>query len=307
MEKEVKRNKENENNNITITKEIKPLYECRVLFISILDRIFILILLLTLIILTINNFYGDFSSLGYDFWGRILKEILIIFLIFIYYLILNWIYRCATKTILCVTDKEVYKEKYLPFYKNITSIPLNKITSVSTHNFLFIFRCIIIHQYNCLPTIFFTWNNIELQNKISELITSRNKDIENNYEEKNIITEERHKYMIYTGIILLIIVALFGITRLICYITGEERKVIGTYEYEKNKIILQKDGKCDIDDIIKKVTDCNWKYNKDDKEIIINYEYKSKYFYGLYNDTIKLEYNPKKKTINYEKNKYKLK
>ena len=44
MEKEVKKNNDNNIKNFVITNEIKTLVECRVLFITLLDKIFILIL-----------------------------------------------------------------------------------------------------------------------------------------------------------------------------------------------------------------------------------------------------------------------
>jgi len=113
------------------------------------------------------------------------------------------------------------------------------------------------------------WDNKIFKNKVNELLTSRKKDIENIYEDRNIITKDKYKYTFYFSIIIIAIIIIFGIIRLICYITGEERKIIGSYIYEKNKIALKKDGKCNIDDIIKKVTDCVWTYNKDDK-ICIN-------------------------------------
>lgn len=307
MEKEVKKNNDNNTKNFVITNEIKTLVECRVLFITLLDKIFILILILTLIITTINNFYGDFSSIGYGFWERVLRELFFIGIMYIVYLFLNWIYKCLLKTMLCVTNEEIYKEIYLPFYKSEKSIPLNKVTSISTHNYFFIFRCVAIHQYNKFPMIFFTWDNKIFKNKVNELLTSRKKDIENIYEDRNIITKDKYKYTFYFSIIIIAIIIIFGIIRLICYIAGEERKIIGSYINEKNKIVLKKDGKCNIDDIIKKVTDCDWTYNKNDKEIIINYEYKSTYFYGKYNDSMKLKYNSNKKTIQYEEVKYKLK
>ena len=40
----------------------------------------------------------------------------------ILYLFLNWLYKCAAKTMLCLTNNEVYLEMHAPFVKNETSI-----------------------------------------------------------------------------------------------------------------------------------------------------------------------------------------
>ena len=141
------------------TKKIKPIVTSRLLFISALDKIYLVILGLTLLSLTIINFSGRISSPYYNFWGRVGIEVIILIGLFILYLFLNWFYKCAVKTVLCLTEKQVYKEKYIPFKRTETSIPLNRITKVSTHTAFWIFRVIIIHQYHQFPMFFFPWNH----------------------------------------------------------------------------------------------------------------------------------------------------
>ena len=96
---------------------------------------------------------------------------------FLYYLLLNWFYKCAAKTMLCLTKNEVYKEIYIPFKRTESSIPLNKITKVTTHEVFWIFRTIVIHQYGKLPVIFFTWNNQEFKELLNKILQKEVKDL----------------------------------------------------------------------------------------------------------------------------------
>lgn len=288
MEKEKKRN------------EIKPLITSRVLFISVLDKIYLVFLIIMFIALSCANFAGDISSIHYGFWAKLGKEILIIILTFIIYLLLNWFYKCAVKTVLCLTENEVYKEKYVPLKRSEMSIPLNKITAVSSHKILWIFRFIIIHQYNRFPMIFFTWNNQEFKDKLNELITNDKEKIENKYEDKDLIVKDNYKYVGYALGVIVAIILLIGVIRFFCFIFSDERKIAGTYLNGTNTIVLNKDGSCDINDIVEKVTKCNWSYQKDNNDIIVDYEYKAGYYY--YYDSVSqltLDYNPKDKTIEY--------
>ena len=141
------------------SKKQKALVTSRVLFISVLDKIYLVLLGLIFLGGTISIFKGNISSLSYSFWGKVGKELIFLVILFLIYLLMNWFYKCAVKTMLCLTENEVYKEAYVPFKRAETSIPLNKITSVSTINFFWIFRSIIIHQYHQFPLVFMTWNN----------------------------------------------------------------------------------------------------------------------------------------------------
>jgi len=109
-----------------IGKKMKALVTSRLLFISVLDKIYLVILLVTFGIYTWINFSGDLSDLNYGFWSRVGYEIVIIFIFFIFYFLLNWFYKCAAKTMICLTKNEVYKEEYVPFKRSEISIPLNK-------------------------------------------------------------------------------------------------------------------------------------------------------------------------------------
>lgn len=287
----------------------KSLITSRVLFISVLDKIYIIILLLIFLVATINNFTGDISSISYGFWNRIGKEIIIIFGIFIWYLILNWFYKCAAKTMLCLTENEVYKETYVPFHRSEMSIPLNKITGVTTHNWFWIFRAIIIHQYSNLPTIFFTWTNQEFKDKLNELITTEKEKIENEYEDKNIISKDKYKYLKYFAIGFAGVICLIGVVRFFNFVFSSEMRMAGTYTYSGEEIRLNKDGTCDINDIIdERVTECIWSYDEDDKEVEIEYEY---YYYSYYGysytrtDSLNLKYNSSKKVLEYDGDAYK--
>ena len=99
------------------TKKIRPIVTSRVLFISVLDKIYLIALGLSLLSLTIVNFMGPVASPLYGFWIRVGRELLILLGLFVTYLICNWFYKCAVKTVLCLTEKQVHQEVYIPFYK----------------------------------------------------------------------------------------------------------------------------------------------------------------------------------------------
>lgn len=295
MEKEEK--KKEDVKEVKKEKGLKSLVTCRVLFISVLDKIYLVILLLMLLGLTFNNFNGDLSSLDYNFWSRVGYEIVILIIVGITGLILNWFYRCAVKTMLCLTEKEVYKEGYVPFKRMERSIPLNKITGVAAHKYFWIIRFVVIYQYGRIPMVFFTWNNQEFKDKLTELITTDKEKVINDAEEKNIIGNDTFKYLKYLGIGLLGIILLIGIIRFFCYLCSEERKLAGTYSNKKDEIVLEKDKTCNIDDIREKVTECKWYYDKDKKEITVSYEYRSSYFHGTYTGSLNLKYDKKDKSL----------
>ena len=82
-------------------KVIKPLVTCRILFISALDKILLVFLILGLIAGTVTIFAGDLSSLHYGFFNRVFAYIWFLVLYAINYFFWNWLYKCAAKTMLC--------------------------------------------------------------------------------------------------------------------------------------------------------------------------------------------------------------
>ncbi len=292
----------------TEEKKQKALIISRVLFISALDKIYLVLLGLWFLVGTFTIFNGSIGSLNYGFWGRIGREILFLIVLFIAYLILNWFYKCAAKTMLALTKNEVYKEHYIPFKRSETSIPLNKITGVSTINIFWIFRVLVIHQYHQFPIIFMTWNNQEFKDKLNELLTTDKEHVENEYEKRNIITEDMYKYLGYIGLVFVGILVLLGIIRMFTFTFNGERKIAGTYTNEENKIILNKNGTCQIENLVDKVIDCNWSYDSDDKEVKVSYEYEYSYYYNRYTSTSKgnitLKYNTSDKSLEYKDTKF---
>lgn len=133
-------------------KKEKALVTSRVLFVSILDKIYLLSLAIIFVSMTYSNLSTYYGS--YPFWEKMSNQLFIFIFLVILYFIFNWFYKCAIKTMLCVTKKEVYGEIYFPFIKIEKNIPLNKITKVSTYNYFWIFRVLVIYQYNKLPLIF---------------------------------------------------------------------------------------------------------------------------------------------------------
>ncbi len=287
-------------------KKEKALVTCRVLFISALDKIYLVILGLALLIGTFNIFRGDIGSLNYGFWGRVGNEIVFLIGLFVAYLFLNWFYKCAAKTMLCLTKNEVYKETYVPFKRSEESIPLGKITKVSTVNVFWIFRSLVIHQYHRFPLIFMTWNNQEFKDKLNELITTDTLKVENEYEDRNIVTKVMYKYLAIVGIVFVAIILLLGFVRFFTYIFNSERNLAGTYSSESKEFTLNKNGTCEIDDFNDNVVECTWTYDSDLKEVNIEYEYE----YSFYSYTSKrngnmtLNYDTKTKTLEYNNDKY---
>lgn len=290
-------------------KKMKALVTSRLLFISALDKIYLVILLLTFVGLTLGNFVGDVSDLNYGFWARVGYEIVIIIMMVIFYLFLNWFYKCAAKTMICLTNNEVYKEEYVPFKRSETSIPLNKITGVTTFNFFWIFRFLIIHQYGKLPIVFPTWTNQVFKDKLNELITSDKEKVENEFEDKNIIGKDKLKFLKYFGIALLGIICLLGVVRFFNYAFSVEGKIAGTYSHNDSEIVLNKDGSCYVGDIVDEDIDvCSWTYDDEDSSISIRYEYsRYSYYYGYYNDYdyLFVDYDAKNKTLTYDDEVYK--
>ena len=282
------------------TKKIKPIVTSRLLFISALDKIYLVILGLLLVVLTFANFSGRVSSPYYNFWGRVGIEIIILIALFLLYLFLNWFYKCAVKTVLCLTENQVYKEKYIPFKRTETSIPLNRITKVSTHTAFWIFRVIIIHQYNHLPMFFFTWNHQEFKDELNKLLMKEEK-VENIYATKNILSKKGWKVVMWIGVGLAGIITLIGIVKLFNTILKKPIDVTGSYTYYNDTIVINADNTCDIDDIVyDDVTKCNWRFNEETGSLVIDYEYQKYSYYSGYRteeDTLYLQYDFEKDAL----------
>ena len=287
--------KEEKKNSKKGRKEIKPLVTCRILFISALDKIFFVIIALSFASATYYNFAGNFSSLGYGYWARVFSELGILIGTAIYYLLMNWIYKCAAKTMLCITEKEIYIEKYIPFKRTEKSIPLEKITSVTTINLFWIFRTLIIFQYHQIPTIFFTWNNQLLKDKFDELVNKRTEDVENEFDDKNILTFLKPGFLKKFFIGLGCLIVLLGVIRFFGFIFSPAKRVPGTYKNGESSIVLNKDGTCDITPI-KETTSCSWVLSDDETTVYVSYEYEYTWF-GSKNTS------SSSTTLDYEKNK----
>ena len=299
---EQRKNEEGEN-----LKGVEPLVTCRVLFISALDKIYNAILLLMLIAVTYINFKGNFGSLEYGFFARVGKEIISLAILFVVYLFFNWLYRCQSKTMLCLTKNEVYKEKYIPFKRGEVSIPLNKITGVSTLNVFWIFRSVTIHQYGKLPMIFFTWNNKEFKDKLTELITTEKDKIKNAYENKKLLSF-KGKFFKAVMALLCVVILVLSIIRFFGYMGNTERKIAGKYTYGDKKIVLKKDASCDVTSLTdKNVESCTWAYDEDMKAVNVRYEYTYNGYFGETPtfDYINMKYDKDKKTLDYSGKKYK--
>ncbi len=286
-------------------KKQKALFTSRVLFISALDKIYLVALALLFIVLTYNNFAGSITSLNYGFWARVGHQILIMIILFIVYLFMNWLYRCAAKTMLCVTENEIYGETYYPFQRHELSIPLNKVTGISTHNFFWIFRVLVIHQYGKFPTVFWTWTNQEFKDIADGLITKQKEKVENEYETRNIIQTSQYKYLIFVGAGLVGLIVFLGIIRFFGFMFSPERNMSGTYENGNKRIVLNKDGYCNIDSVVSDdVTACSWEYDSDLKRVEIEYTYKG-YYYGSYNSSMSLTFDSSEKTLSTYSDTYK--
>ncbi len=271
------------------------LLTCRVLFSSIIDKFFLIILGLLFLYISYLNFKGDVFGATYGFWFRVLRELGIFILLVFGYAICNWIYNCIFKTIICLTPNSIYRECYFPFYRRETTIPYEHITSVSTVNFLWIFRSIIIYQYHSLPIVFFTWNNQKFKNKFDEI--NGYNTIHNSYQNRSMIQRQFVPVMQWFVIIFIMIIIVLGIVHFFGFIFSNERRVSGTYLKGNQKIELFVNGKCNIKmGKIKDLKSCTWTINPGEKTIIIKYKYlKNNYFGEAYeakeNITVGYEHN----------------
>lgn len=291
---------------------IKPLFTSRLLFISVLDKVFIVVLMLMFLLRMAVIFEGDVTSLNYDYFERVGLSIINIFVMLFVSLICYLIYLCAAKTMLCVTDKQVYCEYYIPFVEGKVSIPLDKITKVETVDVFFIFRSIIIYQYGKLPFVFFTWTNKEFKENLDKKIKVDTKEIENNVEFKEIFSKKNAKKLGIVAIIYIAVLLIIGVSNLIGIITSDERKLLGTYEIEGASIEFKENGSCKVINIGEKEGfGYSWTYDEEEKEIIVEYKTTEKsYYFGTYDKTnyLNFEFRPKenavvKDNIVYKKNK----
>lgn len=296
--KELKEKDEEETN----VKKKEALVTCRILFITILDKIILIFLAILFIFQTYSVFHGDMSSLSYGFFHRLLSELWVILGTFITYLIYNWIYKCMAKTMLCLTDSQIYYEKYIPLYRWEGTIPLNKVTAVQSYKFLWIFRAVVIWQYMHLPKIFWTWNAQQFKDKAEELLTKADYKVKNEFESRNIINKGQYKYVLYAAILLVAIILFLGVVRFFSYMFSDERNIQGTYSNESQSLILEKDGSCSIQ--LKNVSSirCTWEYNADSKQIIFKYAYKG-YGSNEYESSLYTSYS--KKVITYNNTEFK--
>ena len=275
-------------------KQKKALVTSRVLFYSVLDKILFVVFSLDFVYglifgllkkgKTITNVFGYYSCF------------LIVMVLLA--LLLNWIYKCATKTMLCITEDEVYKEAYAPLKRSEMSIPLSKITSVTTFNFCWIFRSIIIFQYHQLPVIFFTWNNQEFKDKFDELVNGRKEKISNEYEDKNVISFISKKNYILFGSVFCGLLVLFLIIAIILSFISPSSRAVGTYVNDSNEITLNKDLTCNIS-YIDDVKKCNWKFDEDNNRVVVNYTQEIKLFSSTKEKEYSMTFDYKDKALNY--------
>ncbi len=253
-------------------KQKKALVTSRVLFYTVLDKIYVVLFALIFVYGLVAGLLKDIKSVG----GVIGYYATFIIGMALFGLLLNWIYKCVTKTMLCITEDEVYKEAYAPLKRSEMSIPLNKITSVTTFNFLWIFRSIIIFQYHQLPVVFFTYTNQEFKDKFDELVNNRKEDIVNEFEDKNMISFIDKKHYPIVEAVLGGLLVLFLIIGIIMSFMDPASKVVGTYKNDSGEVKLGKDKSCSVPGV-ENMTKCSWTYNEDTNIVTVNYSYEVKY------------------------------
>lgn len=299
-------------------KNVKPLVTSRVLFISVLDKLYFIGLVLSFILVLWgwmqNNLYwfeygkGFFVVLGE--WFLEFIGILICFVIA--YFILNWLYRCLAKTMLCLTENEIYGEVYAPFYRGEFSVPVNRVTKIDSVKILWIFRFVFIHRYHQLPIVFPTWNAQEFKNKLTELLVKRDSKVENEFESKNIFPEWLKKRLIIVLLALGAIVGLIFVIYVVTYLNNPYKKIAGTYINQTEKIILKDDQTCGLENVIGyEVTKCKWvandKYGDSIKiDVDLTYKYYSNWSNKYYTSdkSIDFYFDIDEQVITYDTKKY---
>ena len=272
-------------------KEKEALVTARVLFYSVLDKIFVVWYAICFVTGLFGGILGKQKTVGgvLGYYVGFIASFAVLALIF------NWFYKCATKTMLCITEDEFYKEGYAPLKRSETSIPLNKVTSVTTFNFFWIFRSIIIFQYHQLPVVFFTWKNQELKDKFDELVDNRKVNIKNEFDDKTMISFINKKFYPIIGAVVAGLVVVFAIIAMVLSLVDPSSKVVGVYEDGDNTIRLNKDASCDLSIGSYKVTACSWSYDKDLEEVAIKYTYEVTSSYSnrknTYDGSLKFNYS----------------
>ena len=290
---------------------VKPLVTSRVLFVSVLHKLFFISFAITAIIYVLT--YVKYGINGVYFGGYFIRLISLVFGfalmmlgLWIYYLILNWLYKCVSKTMLCLTEKEVYAEMYAPFYRGEFSVPIDAVTKVDTVKILWIFRFIIIHRYHQMPIVFATWNAQEFKYELVKLLTDRKGKVANEFKNMEILPNwirQRKKFMfIALALILVFVLVVFTFN----YVNNPYRKIPGTYTLDDSSIVLNEDGSCYIETVVSKdIVSCNWSYIMGDTEdipVTVNYEYqyRSSWYSNTYDSSLDLTINTKEKHIIYD-------
>ena len=274
-------------------RDPKKLLTCRLLFSSVMDKVFIILLILGFLFVTFLNFKGSIFSAAYGFWFRFLRELGIVLLFIIISFLCDWLYKCYIKSTLCVTPHSVYRECYLPFWRRETTIPLQHITAISTINILWVFRCVIIYQYRHFPLIFFTWNNQVFKDKVDELLEHAPVGY-NGASHKTIFRRKYAPIVQWILVLVSFVIIVLGIIHFFSYIFSTEKKISGTYLKGNQKIQLKVNGTCSLR--LARITDlkgCKWKYDAEQHTIDIRFEYSKKNYFGdtYHNkDTITLGY-----------------
>ena len=266
-------------------RDPKKLLTCRLLFSSIMDKIFIILLIIGFLVVTFLNFKGNIFGAAYGFWFRFLRELGIVVLFFILSLFFDWIYKCFIKTMLCVTPHSIYRECYFPFWRRETTIPIQHVTAVSTINIFWIFRCVVIYQYRHFPLIFFTWNNQVFKNQVDELLEHEPVGY-NGASHKTIFRKKYAPIIQWIMIIVAFIIIVLGIVHFFGYIFSTEKRISGTYLKGNQKIQLNVNGTCSLR--LPRITDlksCKWKYDSEQHTIDIRYEFSKKNYFGDVYDT----------------------
>ena len=300
----------------TKKKKLKPLVSSRVLFVTVLDKIYFAGLFLTFIlsIIAYVNVRVSWNIYGASYFGSLFSFIVgllgILIGFVIAYLILNWLYKCVEKTMVCMTRKEVYGEFYAPFYRGELSIPIDKITRIDTVKVFWIFRTLIIHRYHQIPIVFPTWNAQEFKDKWTEVVMDRDEKVENEFETRSIIPAWLKKKWLIIVIALAAVLVLATISFTVRYLDDPIMKIPGTYVFDDQKIILTEDGMCELENISDyEVTDCGWsigEFYNNTLELHISYSYRYKYswsnrYYTSDSSTI-AEFDNKNETLEFDWN-----
>ena len=277
-------------------EKVDPYATCRVLFISVLDKILLIILLLGFLCTSFFMFKGNLFSPSYGFWSRFYKEFLVLLLFVILYFLFNWYYYCLSNTMMCVTRRQIYIEKYLPFWSKKKTIPLEQVNSISTINFFFIFRCVVIFEsHHYFPVIFFTWNNQKFKDRVVELMGEA--PIGGNPTPVSLIQRDNYYLFKIFFVIFGLFLFIVGTIRFFGYIFSPESNIAGNYAHSGERIVLKKNGTCDVKlEQIKNVKKCTWKLLQKTNQIRIDVQYsKSNYLGNSYerDDSIRVSYKDK--------------